>query len=79
MVTTAERTPLVTGVQQLMSDNNNSAVVTERDSQYHVHTHRNSRGSFDCQADAQLWALTIATLEPDISTATLLSGLIVTP
>jgi hypothetical protein len=79
MVATAERTPLVPGVQQLMSDNNNSAVVTERNSQYHVHTHRNRRGSFDCQADAQLWALTIATLEPDIDTATLLSGLIVTP
>ena len=62
-----------------MSDNNNSATVTERDSQYHVHTHRNHRGSFDCQADAQLWALTIATLEPDIGSATLLSGLIVTP
>jgi hypothetical protein len=60
-----------------LSDNNNSAVVTERNSQYHVHTHRNHRGSFDCQADAQLWALTIATLEPDISSATLLSGLIV--
>ena len=62
-----------------MSDNNNSAVVTEHDNQFHVDTHRNSRGSFDCQADAQLWALTIATLEPDIATATLLSGLIVTP
>ena len=62
-----------------MSNNNNSAVVTERDNQFHVHTHRNHRGSFDCQADAQLWAITIATLEPDIATATLLSGLIVTP
>ena len=62
-----------------MSDNNNSAAVTERDGQYHVHTHRNHRGSFDCQSDAQLWAITIATLEPDIASATLLSGLIVTP
>ena len=60
-----------------MSDNNNSAVVTERNSQYHVHTHCNHRGSFDCQADAQLWAITIATLEPDIDSATLLSGLII--
>ena len=62
-----------------MNDDNNSAVVTERNSQYHVHTQRNHRGSFDCQADAQLWALAIATLEPDIDSATLLSGLIVTP
>ena len=69
-------------------NNNNSAVVTERDSQYHVNTHRkrsngpdgpNHRGSFDCQADAQLWAITIATLEPDIASATLLSGLIIAP
>ena len=69
-------------------DNNNSAVVTERDSQYHVNTHSkrsngpdgtNHRGSFDCQADAQLWAITLATLEPDIGSATLLSGLIVYP
>ena len=71
-----------------MNDNNNSAVVTERDGQYHVHTHRtrsngpdgpNNRGSFDLQADAQLWAITIANLEPDIASATMLSGLIVTP
>ena len=62
-----------------MNDNNNSAVVTERDSQYHVNTYRNHRGSFDCQADAQLWAITLATLEPDIGSATLLSGLIITP
>lgn len=61
------------------NNNNNSAAVTERDGQYHVHTHRNHRGSFDLQADAQLWAITIANLEPDIASATLLSGLIITP
>jgi len=60
-------------------DNNKSAVVSEANSQYHVNTHRNHRGSFDCLADAQLWAITIATLEPDIDSATLLSGLVVTP
>ena len=62
-----------------MKNNNNSAAVTERDGQYHVNTYRNHRGSFDCQADAQLWAITIATLEPDIASATMLSGLIITP
>ena len=58
---------------------NNSAVVTKIGDQYHVHTHRSHRGSFDLQADAQLWAITIATLESDIASATMLSGLIITP
>ena len=62
-----------------MQNDNNSAVVTKHGDKYHVDTHRAHRGAFSAQCDAQLWAIMIATREPDIATATLLSGLIVTP
>ena len=60
-----------------MADFKQSAVVTEKDKQYHVNTSRAHRGSFESPADAQLWAITLANREADIQAAVLLSGTVI--
>lgn len=53
------------------------AVVVNQEESYIVMVAGVNRGTFTNLADAQLWALTIATLEPDITCAVMACGICV--
>jgi len=51
--------------------------VVLRGSHWAVEQHNENRGNFPTLHDAQRWALTLMTLEPDITAVTLASGTII--